>query len=79
MKNLDPSLEIQKYFEEIDQKMSCIDDLRYAIGCLTNRLESIDADLLDCYMRLELAKEICSRALAGEPIAIWAELQRFGL
>ena len=79
MKNLDLSLEIQGYFEEIDQKMSYVDDLRHEIGCLINRLESIDADLLDCYMRLESAKEICYRALAGEPIAIWAELHRLGL
>ena len=78
MANLDPSLEIQGYFEKIDQEMSYIDDLRYEIGCLVNRLESMDADLLDSYMKLELAKEVCCRGLAGEPIAIWAELQRLG-
>ena len=78
MENLDPSLEIQGYFEKIDQEMSYIDDLRYEIGCLVNRLESMDADLLDSYTKLELAKEVCYRALAGEPIAIWAELQRLG-
>ena len=78
MKNLDPSLEIQGYCEEIDQEMSYIDDLRYEIGCLINHLESMDADLLDSYMKLELAKEVCYRALAGEPIAIWAELHRLG-
>ena len=78
MKNLDPSLEIQRYCKEMDQEMSYIDDLRYEIGCLINHLESMDADLLDCHTKLELAKEICYRALAGDPIAIWAELDRLG-
>ena len=78
MKNLDPSLEIQEYFEAVERKMSCIDDLRYEIGCLANHLESMDADLLEFYIKLESAKEMCRRVLAGEPIAIWAELQRLG-
>ena len=78
MKNLNPAREIQKYFEMIDQEMSYIDDLRYKIGCLINHLDRMDADLLDCFMKLESAKEICCRSLAGEPVAIWAELQRLG-
>lgn len=78
MKNLNPTQEIQECFEIIDQKMSYIDDLRYGIGCLINYLEDIDADLLDCFTKLESAKELCCRFDAGEPIAIWAELQRLG-
>lgn len=78
MKNLNPAQEIQKRFEMIDQKMSYIDDLRYEIGCLINHLDHMDADLLDCFMKLESAKELCCRFLSGEPIAIWAELQRLG-
>lgn len=78
MKNLNPTQEIQERFEIIDQKTSYIDDLRYGIGCLINHLEDIDADLLDCSTKLESAKELCCRSLSGEPIAIWAELQRLG-
>ncbi len=85
MKNLNPTQEIQKRFEMIDQKMFYIDDLRYGIGCLINHLEDlknyledIDADLLDCFTKLESAKELCCRFDAGEPIAILAELQRLG-
>ena len=78
MKNLDCSLEIYRYFEKIEREMSSIDDRRYEIGRFMNSLEHEDSDLLDRYVQLESAKEICCRALAGEPIAIWAELQRLG-
>ena len=85
MKNLNPAQEIWKHLEMIDQKMSYIDDLRYEIGCVMNQLgcvvehlERMDADMLDCFMKLESAKEICCRFLADEPVSIWAELQRLG-
>ena len=79
MKNLDLCWEIQAYCEKIEQEISNIDDLRYEIGCLVNHLEHKDADLLDRFMKLESAKEVCHRALISEPVAIWAELHRLGI
>ena len=79
MKPLNPTLEIQVYLEKIDREQSYIDDRCYEIRQTINFLEREEADLLYRFSNLNSAKEICRRALAGEPVAIWAELQRFGL
>ena len=79
MQHLNPSLEIQVYLRKIDREQSYIEDRCYEIGQTRNFLDREEADLLDRHSNLDAAKEICYRALAGDPIAIWAELQRFGL
>ncbi len=79
MQPLNPSLEIQAHLKKIDREQSYIEDRHYEIGQTVNLLERENADLLDRYSDLDSAKEICYSALAGDPVAIWAELQRFGL
>ena len=78
MNDLNPSQEIQGYLDKIDREQSYINDRCYEIDQIVNSLECEKVDLLDRYGDLDIAKEICHRALAGEPVAIWAELQRFG-
>ncbi len=78
MNDLNPSQEIQAYLNKIDQEQSDIEDRFHEIDQNVNFLEREKVNLLDRYGDLDSAKEICYSALAGEPVAIWAELQRFG-
>lgn len=78
MQYLNPSLEIQVYLDKIDLEQSHIENRCYEIGETRNFLDREETDLFGRYSDLNLAKEICYRALSGEPVAIWAELQRFG-
>ena len=78
MNDLNPSQEIQAYLDKINQERSDIEDRLHEIDQNVNFLEREKVNLLDRYGDLDSAKEICHRALAGEPVAIWAELQRFG-
>ena len=78
MQRSNPSLEIQVYLDKINQEQSYIEDRCYEIGQTRNFLDREETDLLDRYSNLDSAKEICYRALAGEPVMIWAELQRLG-
>lgn len=78
MQCLTPSLEIQMYLEKIDREQSYIENRCCEVDQAVNSLEREKIDLLDRYGDLDTAKEICYRALAGEPVAIWAELQRYG-
>ena len=79
MQHLNPSIEIQVYLEKIDREQSYIEDRCYEIGQTRNVLDREEADLLDRHSNLDSAKKICNCTLAGAPVAIWAELQRFGL
>ena len=78
MQRLNPSLEIQVYLDKINREQSYIEDRCYEIGQTRNFLDREETDLLERHTNLDLAREICYRALAGDPVAIWAELQRFG-
>ena len=71
MNDLNPSQEIQAYLDKIVQEQSDIDDRFHEIDQNVNFLEHEKVNLLDRYGNLDSAKEICYRALAGEPVAIW--------
>ncbi|MDE0041312.1 MAG: hypothetical protein OXT74_04715 [Candidatus Poribacteria bacterium] len=79
MKGLNPSQEIQYHLEKIQREKSAIDRRRHKINNIVNRLEREDADLLYRFNELEILEELCHQSLLGEPIAIWAELDRFRL
>ena len=79
MEDLNPSQEIQVYLDKIDREQSYIDDRCYEIERTVNFLECEQGRLtLSLMVIWKKSKVICQRALTGEPVAIWAELQRFG-
>ena len=71
--------EITIYLKRFEQKKFDIADRRYEIRREIDELEREDDALADRFNELESIIDKCQRALAGEPISIWAELQRFGL
>ena len=71
--------EVTIHSENCEQKKFDIADLRYEIRREIDELEREDANLADRFNELESIIDKCQRALTGEPISIWAELQRFGL
>ena len=76
---MSPNREITIYLKKLQQEQSDIDDRRYEFSREVHKLEREDATLADRFSELESIIDKCQRALAGEPVSIWAELQRFGL
>ena len=74
---MNPNQEITIYLEKFEQEQFDIESRRYEIGSEINELEREDAKLADRFNELDPIIDKCQRALAGEPISIWAELQRF--
>ncbi len=71
--------EIKIYLKKFESEQTEIDNQRIEIGRQINTLEREDIKLADRFSKLESIIDKCQRALAGEPVSIWAELQRFGL
>ena len=74
---MNPNQEIAIYLKKFEQEQFDIDDRRYEIRREINELEREDANLTEHFNQLESIINKCQRALAGEPISIWVELQRF--
>ena len=74
---MNPNQEIAIYLKKFEQEQFDIDDRRHEIGSEINELEREDAKLADRFNELDPIIDKCQRALAGEPISIWVELQRF--
>ena len=72
---LSPNREITIYLRKFEQEQLDIDNRRWEIRREINRLEREDANLVDRFNKLESIIDKCQRALAGEPISIWVELQ----
>ena len=70
---------LKRLEKRLEQKKFDIADRRYEIHREIDELEREDANLADRFNELESIIDKCQRALTGEPISIWAELQRFGL
>ena len=76
---MNPNQEITIYLEKFEQEQFDIENRRYEIRHEIDELEREDAKLADRFNDLDPIIDKYQRALAGEPILIWAELQRFGL
>ena len=74
---MNPNQEIAIYLKKFEQEQFDIDDRRYEIRREINELEREDANLTEYFNQLESIINKCQCALAGEPISIWVELQRF--
>ena len=67
--------EITIYLEKFKQEQFDIHYQRYEIQCKRDKLERKDDYIVDYLDELERIIDKCQRALAGEPIFIWVELQ----
>ena len=65
------------YLKKSKQEQSDIGNQRCEIQREMDRLECEDNSLTDCFNMLALFIDTCQRALAGEPIFIWVEIERF--
>ncbi len=74
---MNPNREVTIYLKKFEQEQFDIDDRRCELRCEIDELEREDANLVDRFNKLESMIDTCQRALAGEPISIWVELQRF--
>ena len=76
---MNPNQEITIYLEKFEQEQFDINNQRYEIRRKIDELEREDTNLVDRFNKLESIIDKYQRALAGEPIFIWDEIQRFGL
>ena len=76
---MNPNQEITTYLKKFEREQSHIEDRRYEIHREIDKLEREDTNLVERFSKLESIIDKCQRALAGEPIFIWDEIERFGL
>ena len=74
---LNPNREVTIYLKKFEQEQFDIDDRRCEIHREIDELEREDTNLTEHFNKLESIIDKCQRALAGEPIFIWVEIQRF--
>ena len=70
------NLETNIYLDKFKREQSDIRYRSYEIQFNNDKLERKDCYLVDYLNELESIIDKCQRALAGEPIFIWVELQR---
>ena len=74
---MSPNREITIHLMKSEQEQFDIENQRYEIRREIDELEREDDYLANRLNELESIIDKCQRALAGEPISIWVELQRF--